>query len=131
MAQVTSRVDELESSALVDISSLATLREAADELTSQQVGALLVVRPNGRRAVLSERDIVTALAEGTDPDEERVGDWCTDDLLRCDGDADIDDALRRMQEAQIRHIVVDVAPGESRIVSLRELVRHTAEPSPA
>lgn len=124
MAEVSSRVGELESSALVDISSLATLREAADELVSQSVGALLVVRPNGRRAVLSERDIVTAIAEGTDPSEERVGDWCSNDVVAVPGDTSPADAVAAMQEAQVRHLVVDCESGETRVVSMRELVKH-------
>ncbi len=130
MAQVT-RVDELEGSALVDISSLATLRAAAEELTSQQVGALLVVRPNGRRAVLSERDIVISLAEGTDPDEERVGDWCSNDVVATPGDSSLEDALTAMQEAQVRHLVIDCDGGETRVVSMRELVKHLPSGTPA
>lgn len=129
--QETKRVAEVLGAAVADISSTNTLRDAAEELSSEHVGALLVIRPAGTAGVLSERDIVRALSEGADPDEERVGDWCTDDLLRCDGETTLEDAIRSMQDAQVRHIVVDVAPGEARIVSLRELVRQSSEPTPA
>ena len=107
---------------VVDIAATATLREAARELAEQLVGVLLVVRASGTAGILSERDVVRAIAEGADPDEERVGDWCTDELVRCAEDTTVAEAIEVMQRNEVRHIVVDTANGEARVVSMRRLI---------
>ncbi len=46
----------------------ATLREAAEALVAEEVGAAVVTENGQVVGILSERDIVRGLAEGTDPD---------------------------------------------------------------
>ena len=107
--------------AVIDIASSATLREAAADLADNEVGALLVVRPNGARGLLSERDVVRAIADDVDPDEERVGNWCADDLVTLPPTASLGHAVSVMQGTNVRHLVV--GDGEAtRIVSLRAVV---------
>jgi CBS domain-containing protein len=53
---------------VVSIDSATTLRRAARELDHEDIGAVVVLGPRCLDGVLSERDIVRALARGADPD---------------------------------------------------------------
>ena len=124
-------LDTVAGEGVADVAPTATLRDAAAEMTSNEVGALLVVHANGAVGVLSERDIVRALGDGADPDEERVGDWCSDDLVKLPSTASLEEAVRTMQAAQVRHLVVTDADGGRRMVSLRGVVARRDELSTA
>jgi CBS domain-containing protein len=103
------------------VSPTATLREAAQTLASDHLGLLVVVTGAGPRAVLSERDIVAAIAAGDDVDTERVRDHASVDLIAVDEATSIVDSLTAMLEAEVRHLLVarnDVVFG---VVSVRDL----------
>jgi CBS domain-containing protein len=71
--------------------------------------------------VLSERDIVAAIAAGDDVDTERVRDHASVDLIAVDEATSIVDSLTAMLEAEVRHLLVarnDVVFG---VVSVRDL----------
>ena len=58
-----------------------TLREAADAMCQRNVGAAVVLDPEAPGpGVITERDILRSVAEGDDPDSERVSDHLTKDL---------------------------------------------------
>ncbi len=100
-----------------------TLRTVAAHITEDHVGALLAIAHDGVVGLISERDIVRALGEGMDPDEERVTDWMTENLLTADVDMPVPDAIERMEANEIRHLVVVGHSGKPvGIVSLRRLV---------
>jgi CBS domain-containing protein len=48
-----------------------TLREAAERLSEEEVGAAVVADQRGRVGFVSERDVINALAGGADPDTKR------------------------------------------------------------
>ena len=104
------------------IEPTATLRAAADVLTDEAIGLLVVKDPRGTLGVVSERDIVRALSEGADPDDDRVEDHMTDDLATLDADRPIADAADAMMAAQIRHLVVTDDGELVGLVSIRDVV---------
>jgi CBS domain-containing protein len=109
----------------------ATLREVAETLAEDYIGAAIVrgSRPMGASAsraqgIISERDIVRALAEGSDPDVERAGDVMTLDLATVTPGETVTAVAQRMIDNEIRHVPVtddhDVVVG---VVSERDMVR--------
>ena len=100
----------------------ATLREAAETLASDGVGLLVVVDTRGVLGVLSERDIVNAVAEGADLDDERVRARLADDVVTIDEDASISDAAATMASAEIRHLGVTRQGDIYGVVSVRDVV---------
>ncbi|MEX2328461.1 MAG: CBS domain-containing protein [Nitriliruptoraceae bacterium] len=100
----------------------ATLREAADALVADGVGLLVVVDPSGVRGVLSERDVVRAIAEDLDLETERVRDVSSTDVLTVDEDTSIADAAREMTDAQIRHLAVSRKAVVTGVVSIRDVL---------
>jgi CBS domain-containing protein len=100
----------------------ATLREAARLLAADRVGLLVVIDHRGVRGVLSERDLVTAIADGEDVEVERVADFLVDDLVTVDEKVSVEDAARTMSEAELRHLTVARDGEVVGVVSIRDVV---------
>ena len=85
-----------------------TLRAFAELLEENSIGAALVRGAEGASAgVISERDVVRALADGVDPDTDRVGDYMTCDIEFARADTPSDALAATMLSHGIRHL-----PGE-------------------
>lgn len=100
----------------------ATLKEAAEQLAADDIGLLVVVDPGDVRGVISERDIVLAVAEGLDLDEERVRNSASTDVLRVEESVTISEAAAAMTDAGIRHLAVARDGTIQGIVSIRDVV---------
>ena len=106
----------------VFVSLDATLREAAETLTEESIGALLVHGPHGPAGLLSERDIVAALAQGADPDRDRTRNFMTPDIASVPPTATILAARDRMLENEIRHLVVTKGETTIGLISMRDVL---------
>jgi CBS domain-containing protein len=101
-----------------------TLREAADQMCSRNVGAAVVIDPEEQGpGVITERDILRAIGSGQDPDRERVADHLTSNLKFASPDWSLEQAAATMVRGGFRHLVV-VEGGELvGILSMRDIVR--------
>jgi CBS domain-containing protein len=109
----------------------ATLREAARLLAADRVGLLVVIDHRGVRGVLSERDLVTAIADGEDVEVERVADYLVDDLVTVDEKVSVEEAARTMSEAELRHLTVAREGEVVGVVSIRDVVAALLEEASA
>jgi CBS domain-containing protein len=109
----------------------ATLREAARLLAADRVGLLVVIDHRGVRGVLSERDVVAAVADGEDVEVERVADYLVDDLVTVDESTSIDAAARTMSEAELRHLTVSREGEVVGVISIRDVVMALLEETAA
>ncbi len=105
------------------IGSNETLEEAARAFAGEVLGLLLVVENDHLIGVLSERDVVRSLGEGEDPAEARVFDVMTEDVVTVDVGTSLDDAIQRMLDSEIRHLVVTRLGEPYGVVSARDLLR--------
>ena len=104
------------------VSSDATLEEAAREMKSDDIGAVLVTDNGGVAGILTDRDIVVrAVAEGRDPSSTKVGDVATRDVKTLTPDSSIDDAIRIVREQNVRRIPVVEDGRPAGIVSIGDL----------
>jgi CBS domain-containing protein len=95
----------------------AVLSEAAAKMKTLDVGLLPVCDGDRLQGTVTDRDItVRGIAEGHDPSKTKVGDIMSTDLAYCFEDAEIADALRLMEERQIRRLPV-LSP-EKRLVGI-------------
>lgn len=118
----TNPVAELVGTSVATIQPSATLRQAVDAFAADSVGLLVMVDPSGVQGVVSERDIINALADGIDLDIERVRDVATLDLLTVDEQASVLDAARAMAAAEIRHIAVARDGVVTGVLSIRDIL---------
>ncbi len=101
-----------------------TLREAAKRMTSQGVGAAVVIDESAPGpAIISERDILASLGRGEDPDAEIVGKHHSDSMISAAPDWSLERAAMEMSRRHIRHLVI-VDGGELvGVLSMRDIVR--------
>jgi CBS domain-containing protein len=104
------------------VSSDATLEEAAREMQSDDIGAVLVTDNGDVAGILTDRDIVVrAVAEGRDPSSTKVGDVATRDVQTLTPDSSIDDAIKLVREQNVRRIPVVEGGRPAGIVSIGDL----------
>jgi CBS domain-containing protein len=84
-----------------------SLRAAAEHMRDDDIGMLLVEDDGGGiRGILTDRDIaVRAVASGVGPDEE-LASCVTEGLVACHEDDNLEDALRLMEQEQVRRLLV-------------------------
>ena len=108
----------------VFVGASATLRDVARSLLSHSVGILLVGDERHLLGVISERDVVTELAQGSDPDTRTAHDAMTSYLISVRREDPIYDAAGQMLDDAIRHVpVVDEDDRVVGMVSVRDLIR--------
>lgn len=112
---------------------LETLRGVAAVLADNLVGALVVGRPEDVVGIVSERDLVRAVAEGMDPDDDRVRDVMSAPVRTIEHDAPISSAGEVMLREEIRHLVVTEGRFAIGVVSMRDVLAAVLqeEPTPA
>lgn len=112
---------------------LATLRGVAAVLADNLVGALVVGQPEEVVGIVSERDLVRAVAEGMDPDDDRVRDVMSAPVRTIEHDSPISTAAELMLREEIRHLVVMEGHFAVGVVSMRDVLAAALqeEPTPA
>lgn len=115
-------VDDLMGTAVVTIAAHRTLRAAAEVLLLEEVGVAVVMSPTGPFGIISERDIVRALAEGEDPDDARVSDYMTYEVCGVDVGTSLEEAATTMERSNVRHLVVRRDGVVVGVLSARDLV---------
>jgi signal-transduction protein with cAMP-binding, CBS, and nucleotidyltransferase domain len=83
-----------------------TLRAAAQAMAGQKTGAAILLGPDGPTSIVTEQDIVRALANSADPDTFWVADVASRDLVAIDPETTVVEAVELMAKAHIRHVPV-------------------------
>ena len=99
-----------------------TLRGCAKVMAEESIGAVLVRGPHGPAGVLTERDVVAALAEGADADEARSQDFMTADVDAVPEMTTIAEAGRRMLRNEVRHLAVTRDGKTVGVISSRDVL---------
>lgn len=101
-----------------------TVASVAALLHSRRVGALVVLDAERVVGIVSERDIVRAMAEGGGACLPRpVSDFMTKDVLFAQPGETVDSLLTRMTDRRIRHLPVCLKERLVGIVSIGDLVK--------
>jgi CBS domain-containing protein len=119
-------VDEVMSRVLLTIAPDAALAEAAKEMVARGVGAVLVLDGERFVAILTERDVLRAVAADSDV-RERVSGWMTHNPETIEPSDSTDHAAALMIHGGFRHLPVVEEERVVGIVSIRDLMRLTIE----
>jgi CBS domain-containing protein len=104
------------------VSASDTIADAARVMNESDIGDVIVVDGEQIKCIVTDRDIVVrGVAAGRDPQSTSVGDVCTPSLETIEPDASVDDALRKMREADIRRLPVVRDGRPVGIISLGDL----------
>jgi CBS domain-containing protein len=101
-----------------------SLAEAARALHERRVGAMVVVDGDKVVGILSERDIVAAVArDGSDCLNRPISDYMTMDVVFARPADAVDSLMERMTERRIRHLPVLHEERLAGIVSIGDVVK--------
>jgi CBS domain-containing protein len=117
------KISEIMTAGFETIDSTNSLTEAAKKMKSLDVGILPVQEGTRLIGVVTDRDIVVrGLAEERDPGETQVKDIVSPNIVYCFEDDSIEDAVKLMEENQVRRLIVCREDGTPiGIVSLGDL----------
>lgn len=101
-----------------------TLRQAARQMVEKRVGAAVVVDPEAQGpSIITERDVLRSLGRDQDPDQEKVADHLTSDIVVAGPDWSLEQAATEMVKRGFRHLVVVDGAELVGVLSMRDIVR--------
>jgi CBS domain-containing protein len=107
---------------LLSIDAEATLGEAASRMAERGVGAVVILEGDTIAAILTERDVMKAVAAGKDGSAS-VTDWMTRHPDTIEPEDTTDHAASLMIHGGFRHLPVVEDGKVVGIVSIRDLMR--------
>jgi CBS domain-containing protein len=100
----------------------ASLLQVADALVAGDVGALVVGEDDKPAGIVSERDLVKAMAGRLPLDATTALDVASTELVWCDVIATVAEVAEEMCERYVRHVLVEEDGRLVGIVSARDLL---------
>ena len=107
-----------------------TLGEVAEKMMKQNVGAVIVKDFGRLIGILTERDMLRAMASRMHTSEARVRQWMTADPITVPPDMALDDAAKIMLDHGFRHLPVTDGETVLGVVSLRRVLGGRRQPAP-
>lgn len=116
-------IGSLASTSLLTVGPDTTVRQAARAMAERRVGSAVVTTDDGRPAIITERDVLRAVASGGDLDAVTVGDYMTPNAITATRSWDAEEAAREMRDRGFRHLLVlDDNGSVAGVLSIRDLV---------
>lgn len=105
-----------------------TLAAAARRMWAEHMGSAVVPQPEAKPGIITERDLLRALAEGADPQTTPVSSYMTPNAVTVTASWEVVDAARTMIERGFRHLLVTNDSGDMvGVVSIRDMVAALVE----
>jgi CBS domain-containing protein len=123
------RVRELASNAAVTVGPGHTLRDAAKLMDKHRVGSAVVQDGELLAGIITERDVLRAVAQGVDADADAVGEHMSPDVVTAGPDWDVASAAAAMIEHRVRHLVVYEGGQLLGVLSVRDVLPALLPPS--
>jgi CBS domain-containing protein len=121
---LVSQILKVKGDAVFTASPGETLGALTALLHARRVGALVVLEGDAVVGIVSERDIVRAVAEaGAEALARPVSDFMTRDVLFAEPGETVDSLLARMTDRRVRHLPVCKAERLIGIISIGDLVK--------
>jgi len=99
-----------------------TLGETATKMVDRGVGSVVVSDFGRLIGILTERDMLRAMADRSHPSQARVREWMTTEPVTATGDMTVEEAAQIMLEHNFRHLPVLDGERAAGIVSIRDVV---------
>jgi len=115
------QVRDVMTEATITDASTDTLRSAAERMWRQQTGSLLVMDGDRLAGIITERDVLRAVALGADPATATVDEAMTAEVFTVGPDMPLRDAAREMAVRWIRHLPVEDGGRLVGMVSMRDI----------
>jgi CBS domain-containing protein len=115
------QVSDVMTEPTVTESATDTLRAAAELMWRQQTGSLLVTDNGSLTGIITERDVLRAVALGADPDRTTVDEVMTAEVYTVPPQMPLQEAAREMAVRWIRHLPVTDGGALIGVLSMRDV----------
>lgn len=112
---------------LLTIEPASTLRRAAQVMSERGVGCAVAIESEKVAGIITERDLLHAIAREQDLDSTSVADVMTREVVSGESGWDLLKAIKTMTDGGFRHLLVMDMDDPVGIVSLRDLMDSMAE----
>jgi CBS domain-containing protein len=113
---------------VVSVGPAHTLRQVAQSMAARKVGAAVVHDPDADGpGILTERDLLEAIAQGQDPDAEPASEHLTREAVVAAPDWPLLQASQAMLAGGFRHLVVCEGDEVVGVLSVRDVLRAWTE----
>lgn len=113
---------------VVTVTARTTLAEIAAILSEKRIGAVVVMEKDAINGIISERDIVRAVAKhGGDGLAMLAADWMTAKVVTCNPEDTIHDVMQKMTTGRFRHLPVIKHGKLAGIISIGDVVKRRIE----
>ena len=116
------KVRDVASSAVVAVGPAQSLRDAARVMAKHRVGSAVVQDAEQLVGILTERDVLNAVAGGAEFDSVSVQDIMTEDVVTVGPDWDLVEAAGEMARRRIRHLVIYEGGQLLGVLSVRDVL---------
>lgn len=117
------KIGDLAATDIVSVAPADSLRAAAKAMVHAGVGSAIVLADGGLAGIVTERDVLRAVAQDSDPDRTPTGAVMTRDVVTVERDWEVYEAAAEMAARRIRHLVVVTATGRVvGVVSVRDVL---------
>lgn len=116
------QVRNLMTQPVVSVSPDRSVRQAAQLMQEHQIGSVIVRDGERLAGILTERDVLHAVADGHDLDQLSVAELMTKDLVTAGPNWDVVVAASVMTSHRIRHLVVQDHQQLLGVLSLRDVL---------
>ena len=116
------RVRELASNATVTVGPGHTLRDAARLMHKHRVGSAVVQDGELLAGIITERDVLRAVANAVDADGDAVSEHMSPEVVTAGPDWDVAEAASAMIKHRVRHLVVYEGGQLLGVLSVRDLL---------
>ena len=106
-----------------------TLGEVAEKMTTRNVGSVIVKDYGRLIGILTERDMLRAMAARVHTSDARVRQWMTADPITAPPDMTLEDAAQVMLDNGFRHLPVVDGSTVLGVVSLRRVLGGRRQPA--
>ncbi len=116
------KVGDLATRPVIAVDPRESLRGAAQVMMRHRAGSTVVLEGDNLMGMLTERDILRAVADGVDLDGARVEELMTKDVVTVGPDWEVYEATSEMAARHIRHLVVADGTGVLGVLSVRDIL---------
>ncbi len=116
------RVRELVGGNVIWVGPSAALRQAAEVMMSTEVGSAAVEVDGALEGILTERDILRAVADDADLDRDPVSGWMTEYPDSFTPEMDVEEAAQWMLATGFRHLPVFDGEEVLGVISIKDVL---------
>lgn len=122
-------VRELLSGEVMTVSARDPVRSGAISMNEADIGSLAVIEDEELAGILTERDVLRAVASGADLDSEPISSWMTEYPDSFSPDMEVADAADWMLARGYRHLPIVDGEALIGVISIKDILWAVTDPN--